>query len=169
MVGDVLGRPSPGADAKPLPYVASQTRKLPSGAEYHIHTQSRNADEENGAVVMFFQSGLPAYTGVGDDADALKRTAAMRVLGGMIKEPLFNTLRTKQQLGYIVSGYAGSTMSVSSEPTYDVSKVEDLNVTVVSKKVSPGDVVEAIDEFLAGFKATLQSMPASELKTHKAR
>ena len=104
MIGDVLGRPAPGADVDPAVYVASQTRKLPSGAEYHIHAQSKNADEENGAVVMFFQSGLPGYTGVGDDAGALKRTAAMRVLGGMIKEPLFNTLRTKQQLGYIVSG-----------------------------------------------------------------
>ena len=52
---------------------------------------------------------------------------------------------------------------------YDVSKVESLNVTVVSKKVGPEDVVKAIDKFLSTFKARLESMPASEITSHKKR
>ena len=85
MVGNVLGRPK----AAPLSlthFLGSQMRQLPPGAEYHIHTQSRNEKEENGAVTIFFQSHEPAFTGHGDDSGALKRTAAMMLLGGMIKE-----------------------------------------------------------------------------------
>ena len=55
---------------------------------------------------MTFQSIQPGFRGCPSDSDNLLQTAAIRVICQILKEPLFNQLRTKEQLGYIVSsGY----------------------------------------------------------------
>ena len=57
---------------------------------------------ENGAVIVTFQSQEPGFKGNSlSSKENLQQSAAIRLLSRMIKEPVFNELRTKQQLGYV--------------------------------------------------------------------
>ena len=86
-------------------------RKLVPGNDIELHFSSQNPSEENGAVIMAFQSSLPGYRGeTGTNVssssanaaikkESLIRTSSLRLLCHMLREPFFNDLRTKQQLG----------------------------------------------------------------------
>ena len=77
-------------------------RRLPPGEDIEIHFQSRNVKEENGAVVLTFQSQVDAFKGRAlSNEEALKRSAAIRLISRVMREPFFNQLRTEQQLGYV--------------------------------------------------------------------
>lgn len=77
-------------------------RRLPPGEDIEIHFQSRNVKEENGAVIVTFQSQVDGFKGKAlSTEDSLKRSAAIRLISRIVKEPFFNELRTKQQLGYV--------------------------------------------------------------------
>ena len=99
------------------------------------------------------------------DSDKLLQTAAIRVICQILKEPLFNQLRTKEQLGYIVSsGYdlkfcvdavnsfqqnGNDSMASSTTP------INSIVINVLSKKISPEEVTVRIDEFLDSFRDKL--------------
>mmetsp|Transcript_15246 Transcript_15246/g.27671 ORF Transcript_15246/g.27671 Transcript_15246/m.27671 type:complete len:1041 (-) Transcript_15246:645-3767(-) len=81
-------------------------RRLPPGEDIELHFASKNPKEENGAVIVTYQSQVEGFKGKSlSSEESLQQSAAIRLLCKMIKEPLFNELRTKQQLGYIVSSY----------------------------------------------------------------
>lgn len=81
----------------------------------------------------------------------------------MLREPLFNSLRTKQQLGYIVSSYYDNGFCLSNDA---VATIDLISVVVLSRRVAPTEAVIRIDEFLSEFQHTLLTMPESEIKTH---
>lgn len=75
-------------------------RKLNAGEEINLHFQSQNKEEQNGSVVITYQSGVPSFKGSKISKPAsLVECASIRTLARMLREPLFNELRTKQQLG----------------------------------------------------------------------
>jgi len=89
----------------------------------------------------------------------------------MLREPLFNDLRTKQQLGYIVSAYYE--MGFSSRPNDELASlgpltapVDFITVVILSRKLPPPDIVERIDDFMGTFRESLESMPESEIRDH---
>ena len=72
-------------------------RKLPSGDDVEIHFSSKNPEEQSGAVVMTFQSSRSGFKGPFlSPKNALKETAAVRLISHIMREPFFNELRTKQ-------------------------------------------------------------------------
>lgn len=75
---------------------------------------------------------------------------------------MFNQLRTKEQLGYIVSAYYDNSLSCTSninqsslDETNTVSSsttpIDSLIINVLSKKMPPPVLTQRIDEFLNTF------------------
>ena len=100
---------------------------------------------------------------------SLDSTSAISLLGHMLREPLFDELRTKQQLGYIVHAYhevgLSSRQSDSALGPLTVP-VDFITISVLSRKVSPPEVASRIDEFLSNFRDSLEKMPESEIRDH---
>jgi len=151
-----------------------------SPSDVSIHMQSTNPTDENGAVVAKMQSNLLSYTGPADGPDCLRRAAAIRVLNHMLREPLFDELRTKQTLGYIVTsaldvGYSGCNSmdqdtgigNVEGKENYHCNKIDSIYIVIVSKKVSPVDITNRLFRFLAQFESTLASSGEDVLSSHK--
>jgi secreted Zn-dependent insulinase-like peptidase len=114
---------------------------------------------------MTFQSSTPSFKGrYLSTEESLVQSAAIRTLCHMLKEPLFNNLRTKEQLGYIVSSYYDR--SISHHRLVDCSAegidfngatpIDSIVVNVLSRKVPPPVLTERIDKFLGTFRETLK-------------
>ena len=139
--------------------------------DIELHFQSENPQEENGSVVFTYQSPFPSFRGKGLSHDlSLKSTSAMRLLCHMLREPLFDELRTKQQLGYIVSSYyeRGFSARQPDDELLDPSMVpvDFITISVLSRKLPPTDIATRIDEFLEQFRSSLHEMPESEIRDH---
>lgn len=138
-------------------------RKLKEGEEVHLHFQSQNTEEQNGCVLMSFQSSTPAFKGRHlSTKESLVQSAAVRTICHMIREPMFNQLRTKEQLGYIVSAYYDNNLSCTSNKDQSsldeastflssTTPIDSLVINVLSKKVPPPVLTQRIDEFLDTF------------------
>ena len=111
---------------------------------------------------MSFQSSTPAFKGSHlSTEESLVRSAAVRTICHMIREPMFNQLRTKEQLGYIVSAYYDSSLCTSNKDKSSVDEanvvsssttpIDSLIINVLSKKVPPPVLTQRIDEFLNTF------------------
>ncbi len=131
------------------------------GEDVHLHFQSQNPEEQNGAVRMTFQSQTPGFKGFDSKPssmnESLVRTAALRVLCHIMKEPLFNQLRTKEQLGYIVNSSYNIDFSFQSWNSRQadgatLTPIDSVVINVLSKKVSPPILTHRIDEFLVLFR-----------------
>jgi len=145
-------------------------RQLKQGEDIELHFSSQNAQEENGAVLCTFQSSIPSFKGETlSHPMALHSSSAIRLLCHIMREPLFNSLRTKQQLGYIVSsGYEIGISSQSNESGQIplTTPVDFIYINVLSQKMAPPDIVDRIDEFIQVFRKSLEEMPESEIIDH---
>lgn len=145
-------------------------RRLPSG-DTELHFPSNNPTEENGAVIVTYQSNIPGFKGEGmSSVESLQSSASIRLISHILREPLFDELRTKQQLGYIVHSYYDLSFS-SPEPLREsnqpmVTPVDGIVVNVLSKKVDPAEVAKRIDAFIEEFRTTLKNTPESEIADH---
>ena len=102
--------------------------------------------------------------------ESLQSSASIRLISHILREPLFDELRTKQQLGYIVHSYYDLSFS-APEPLKEgnhplVTPVDGLVVNVLSKKVAPTEVAKRIDTFMEEFRTTLENTPESEIADH---
>ena len=77
-----------------------------------------------------------------------QEAAAAILLGDILGQPFFASLRTKQQLGYSVYVSARNT-----------NQVLGLLIGVVSATATPAAIEEAVARFLVGFLDSLDSMP----------
>lgn len=145
-------------------------RQLQQGHEVELHFSSQNPEEENGAVLCSYQSSIPSYKG--DQLShplALHSSSAIRLLSHIMREPLFDSLRTKQQLGYIVSSYYEIGVASQSNENGQVpltTPVDFISINVLSQKMAPPDIADRIDEFIQVFRKSLESMPESEICDH---
>jgi secreted Zn-dependent insulinase-like peptidase len=109
---------------------------------------------------MKFQSPIIGFKGLHLDSSSTKEslihTAALRVLCQMLREPLFNQLRTKEQLGYIVnSHYDLDFASQQAIGSFETIPINSIVVNVLSRKVPPHMITQRIDEFLDSFRQKL--------------
>jgi secreted Zn-dependent insulinase-like peptidase len=145
--------------------------RLSPGEDIEIHFPSANPQEENGAVLVTYQSPIPGYAGPAlSTTESLHSTACLRLLSQILREPIFNELRTKQTLGYIVSSYyengSSSRPATQSHLGPLTVPVDAFSIVVLSRKVSPPDVAQRIDDFLEAFRATLSNLPETEIHSH---
>lgn len=148
--------------------------------DVEMHFASKNPEEENGCLLVTYQSQVPGFRGAGLSTEkSLKHSAAIRVLCHMLREPLFDELRTKQQLGYIVSSYYDIGFS-TREPSWgdqssdltsssflpSTTPLDFIVVNILSRKLSPPEIALRLDECLGTFRESLGTMPESEIRDH---
>jgi insulysin len=145
--------------------------RLSPGEDIEIHFASENPQEENGAVLVTYQSPIPGYAGPAlSTTESLHSTACLRLLSQILREPIFNELRTKQTLGYIVSSYyengSSSRPATQSHLGPLTVPVDAFSIVVLSRKVSPPEVAQRINDFLDDFRGTLSNLPETEIHSH---
>ncbi|KAI8276716.1 putative zinc protease [Colletotrichum sp. SAR11_240] len=127
-----------------LPVVRSLV--LPAGSNYVYKKTLKDPANINHCIQMWLY--------IGDKSDRMTRARTL-LLGQMIPEPAFDQLRTKEQLGYIVSsGYVSFSTTCG------------FFFTIQSEK-SPGYLEWRIEEFLKSFSKTLESMSEATFKDQK--
>ena len=145
-------------------------RQLEQGEDIELHFSSQNAQEENGAVLCIYQSSIPSYKGEKFSHPlALHSSSAIRLLCHILREPLFNSLRTKQQLGYIVSSSYEIMITSQSNENGQVpltTPLDFISINVLSQKMAPPDIIDRIDDFMKTFRESLETMPESEIKDY---
>ncbi|OQR86396.1 insulin-degrading-like enzyme, metalloprotease family M16A [Achlya hypogyna] len=133
---------APGAFAHDVP----EPRNYALSGEAVLQVHAPNTGNGNGAVHLAFECG----------GDAPADRAAAALLAQVLKVPCFTTLRTREQLGYIVSSSAGSNHGAMY-----------VYVTVQSNVASPAAVQTRIELFLESFQATLATMADADFEKHK--
>jgi insulysin len=109
--------------------------------------QEMTIPHEDSAIVMYFQ---------GDDT-SMQTRAILNLLSAIIRTPFFESLRTQQQLGYVVN--AGNLA---------VLKVNGLTLTIESPVADPLVLETRITAFLQDFTNVLASMTPRQFTELKA-
>ncbi|GLI60578.1 hypothetical protein VaNZ11_002738, partial [Volvox africanus] len=107
---------------------------------------AKNSKEENAALEVYYQLA-PAT----DPRDR----AALDLIDQILYEPCYDTLRTKQQLGYSV--YSGTRLT---------GGVSGFCVQVVSARHPPEHLDACVESFLASMCSRIRAMSPEELATH---
>ena len=144
LVGSALGRPPPLPDP-PL----SRCPALPPGRLHVRRATSRNPEDANCAVDLYWQLGT-------DDEGSMKLAARVALLEFLMYEPLFDALRTKQQLGYSISCESHNTCGTFG-----------FLLSVVSATHGAADIEARALAFLEAYAATLEALPANEYATNQ--
>lgn len=109
--------------------------------------QEIDVDHDDSAIVIYLQA----------PDDSLVTRATVSLLGTILRTPFFDTLRTEQQLGYVVN--AGS---------MPILKTNAVVLTIESPGAGPILLEQAIDGFLADYTAQLEAMPEAMFEDIKA-
>ncbi|XP_066923110.1 insulin-degrading enzyme-like [Clytia hemisphaerica] len=118
----------------PIQHMMSREYELPEGCCYLI--ENRNEIHEMSCILVYFQVGLMET----------RTNVLCELFSTMIKEPFFDTLRTKEQLGYLTFSGLGRS-----------SSVQGLRYLIQTDK-SPAMVEERINDFLKSYEETLKEM-----------
>ena len=102
---------------------------------------------DDSAIVIYLQA----------DDDSLQSRARITLLASLLRTPFFDSLRTQQQLGYVVN-----------VGTLPVLRVSGLVLTIESPVANPLVLEQRINEFLAAYADTLATMPAEQFDAIKA-
>jgi len=118
-------------------------------AERPVEVRMRNPiqGDVNHATLNAYQYGVP---------DVSERVRMM-LLGKMVENPVYDSLRTKKQLGYIVFGFVTEHVDVL-----------ELRVLVQGDKEAPDGVDVDIERVLEGFGADLKNLSLAEFSKWKS-
>lgn len=129
----------------------SDGASLTASFEWELCVPPTNPDEPNCSADYW------CAIGTNEGASTTRNWALSNLLGNMISEPFFDSLRTKQQLGYIVNG--------SCRDQFDVVY---LRFVVQSTKVDhPRNLKSRIDDFLVDFGRSLREMPSDKFESFR--
>ncbi|KAL7566713.1 hypothetical protein ACA910_017769 [Epithemia clementina (nom. ined.)] len=145
--------------------------RLAEFEDIELHFSSKNPHEENGALVMTFQSSYPGFRGAKlSSTESLKSSSSIRLLCQILREPFFDELRTKQATGYIVHSYYDNAVSLRPADLSHLGPlcvpVDFITMEILSGKVSPPELKSRVDDFLVRFRDILSKMPDSEIQSH---
>lgn len=146
---DLLGRDPGVVSGMHAPHPPFKVVEVPSGQPIVLIQDSPDAKNRNIAVEMYWQLGRPSF------ALESRESAKVELLSAILTEPLFDQLRTKQQLGYVASCGARWT-----------HHVQGFSVWLMSAKYAPADICRRVDAFLEGFQNTLAEMGEEDFHRH---
>jgi len=126
---------------------ARRSRVVQATKPVEIRMRNPIPDDANHATLNVYQYGVP---------DVSERVRLL-LIGKMIENPVYDTLRTKKQLGYVVTGFMAQQVSVL-----------ELRVIVQGEKELPDLVDNDIEGVIKAFGTQLQHMPHSEFLRWKA-
>ncbi|XP_057484528.1 nardilysin-like [Actinidia eriantha] len=124
---------------------------LPFGADLVRDVKVKNKLETNSVVELYFQ----IEPEVGPELTKLK--ALVDLFGEIIEEPLFNQLRTKEQLGYVVD--------CSPWVTY---RILGFCFRVQSSEYNPVYLQGRIDSFISGLKELLDGLDCESFENYRS-
>lgn len=131
------------ASAKPGPAVARDVSRLQPGTQ---HLRSVDTQHDDTAILVYYQA-----------ADAEVATAArVLMLEQLMKTPFFDTLRTREQLGYVVQAYSGSAL-----------RLPGLNFLIQSPAQGPEPLRQRIDAFMNSYRERIKAMDADTFERHR--
>lgn len=136
------------AGVVPLPpedYPGNRVVRLPEGKTLVLRLPSVDVGERNSSVEAYWQVGQ-------DDVPA---RVQVQLLEHVMEEPLYDTLRTRWQLGYSVS--CGLRMT---------NGVLGLCIRVMSERFDPATLQARIDEFLVRFRERVTGMSEHQWAKH---
>lgn len=131
------------SDAKHGKRVAREVARLAPGKQYLL-TLDINHDDTG--LVVHFQA----------PDDTIETAAAVMMLEQLIKGPFFDTLRTREQLGYVVGAHSSSTL-----------RVPGLNFVIQSPVAGPATLLQRVDRFLQEYRGRIADMDAAEFEGHR--
>lgn len=139
------------ATLKPKPFPPSQwdtmrTLDFPPGSDYRFEHKLANVENVNHCIDYVIHLG---------DAQERPLRAKLLLLAHMLQEPCFDTLRTKEQLGYIVS----------SGPVLNGNQA-GFRILIQSEKDCPY-LERRIDAFLNASAEAFADMPEHEFDEHR--
>ncbi|KAI8989729.1 insulin-degrading enzyme [Trametes punicea] len=132
----------------PASEVVERSLVLPSGSNFIWTTPVPNKEEPN--------SSLTYYIHMGSTTEPRLRASAA-LLAHILSEPAFNVLRTREQLGYIVS---------SSQWNLSGGGQTGVRVVVQSER-QPAYLEQRVEAFLREMYERLGTMPDAEFQEHK--
>lgn len=106
-----------------------------------------NKSEVNSAIIYALQIG---------EASDIKLRAALQLFGQIVHEPVFNQLRTTEQLGYIAQGYASHSVGIMSYRF------------LVQSERDPAYVETRIEALLDHLKEHIEKLEDEEFEKHRA-
>ncbi|XP_032680712.1 nardilysin-like isoform X2 [Odontomachus brunneus] len=131
------------ANTRPM----AKITQLPLGI-YCCKVRNLNPTDVNSVVLNYYQLGV--------DSDQMRAMIHLMLL--MLEEPMFNQLRTKEQLGYEVR--------CDHKNSYGVLGV-CITVFTQADKYTTEHVDERIEEFMKSFATTLENITDDELNSFK--
>jgi len=114
--------------------------------EVEVRIANPIAQDRNSATLVTYQFGVPTV------ADRVR----LAMLGEIIERPVFETLRTEHQLGYVVFGYVA--------PHHSIVEVR---VLVQGFREDPDSVEHLIEGTVANLTSFISSMEQEEFETRK--
>jgi insulysin len=114
--------------------------------EVEVLVENPIPDDPNHATIAAYQFGVPTI------ADR----AHLSLLSGIIERPVFETLRTKHQLGYVVFGYATLHQNIA-----------EVQVLVQGFRENPDSVDLLIEGTLANITKHIETIKPEEIETRK--
>lgn len=109
--------------------------------------ESPDVGNRNVAVELYWQ--------LGPFVDQARRCVLLDLFTALVTEPLFDTLRTKQQIGYEVACGVRVTHGVIG-----------FSIWLLSTKVNSAEICARVESFLADFRPRLQDFPSEDLEKH---
>ncbi|GMH94643.1 hypothetical protein TrST_g5784 [Triparma strigata] len=116
-----------------------------------VQEMAKSTDESNSAIEYNLQAGSEADLG-------FDGVAILELICHMAYTSAYNQLRTKEQLGYIVSAYLRKTQGGGM----------GLGVTVQSQEKTPPELQERIEKWLSLFRQELEEMDEDRVKAEGA-
>ena len=126
----------------------NRARLLSVGKHVVLALACPKDDEPNSALLVHFQT----------DSVSPRTSARMLLLRRLLHEPMFNTLRTKQQLGYIVS------MSITEYGRrHGGQSMRGFNARILSNRFDPIEMQEKLSIFLEEHLSEIEALLPEEL------
>ncbi|CAI5986657.1 unnamed protein product [Closterium sp. NIES-65] len=146
-VTDTLPVPSPPL----LDLPSERCLQLPRGKSLLVESPVGNPAEENSAVEVYYQACQD------QGRASIRDRSLVDLLEQVMSEPLFDTLRTKEQLGYRVDCGTRLTHGVFG-----------FCIRVQSADYGPGFLQQRVDSFLNTFRDNLSALPEADFRAHRA-
>ncbi|XAR60816.1 Insulysin [Bertholletia excelsa] len=124
---------------------------LPAGADLVRDVKVKNKQETNSVLELYFQIEPEG----GSETTKLKALADL--FDEIVEEPVFNQLRTKEQLGYVVE--------CGPRATY---RVMGFCFRVQSSEYNPVYLQQRVDNFVTGLKDLLDELDEESFKNYKS-
>lgn len=128
-------------------FLSSCVLNVPPGKGFIRKEKTVNLKEDNSNIEYYLQLGLGLNA---------RDRCFLDMIDQLIYEPCYDILRTKEQLGYVVS--SGPRLT---------DGVQGLCITIQSRTYSAQQLEERIEEFLRAFFDTLKTMSREEFEVHK--